>query len=316
MKISYRGFAFFFAAFVISVTCLGQAARAQAAPSAFSNDAQALVKQGQKLNAEGKQDDALKLYEQALEQSPDLYEAHIESGIALDLKGEYSAARQHLKKAIEVAPADQKNRALRVMAFSYAFEGNGAEVEKFERQAFDSLVASQNFEAAAGVANELARIKLESGDLDGAATWYKTGYDTAARKTDMKDADKNLWAFRYANAQARIAARRGQRDEAQKQVAAAKVALEKANNPDQAQFLPYLTGYVAFYGGDYKTAIADLQKASQDDPFILILLAQSFEKSGDAAQGKQYYEKVMANNSHGPTNAFARPVAKKKLGGG
>jgi len=316
MKISYRGFAFFFAAFVISVTCLGQAARAQAAPSAFSNDAQALVKQGQKLNAEGKQDDALKLYEQALEQSPDLYEAHIESGIALDLKGEYSAARQHLKKAIEVAPADQKNRALRVMAFSYAFEGNGAEVEKFERQAFDSLVASQNFEAAAGVANELARIKLESRDLDGAATWYKTGYDTAARKTDMKDADKNLWAFRYANAQARIAARRGQRDEAQKQVAAAKVALEKANNPDQAQFLPYLTGYVAFYGGDYKTAIADLQKASQDDPFILILLAQSFEKSGDAAQAKQYYEKVMANNSHGPTNAFARPVAKKKLGGG
>ena len=315
MKISYRGFAFFFAAFVISVTCLGQAARAQAAPSAFSNDAQALVKQGQKLNAEGKQDDALKLYEQALEQSPDLYEAHIESGIALDLKGEYSAARQHLKKAIEVAPADQKNRALRVMAFSYAFEGNGAEVEKFERQAFDSLVASQNFEAAAGVANELARIKLESGDLDGAATWYKTGYDTAARKTDMKDADKNLWAFRYANAQARIAARRGQRDEAQKQVAVAKVALEKANNPDQAQFLPYLTGYVAFYGGDYKTAIADLQKASQDDPFILILLAQSFEKSGDAAQAKQYYEKVMANNSHGPTNAFARPVAKKKLGG-
>ena len=176
-------------------------------------------------------------------------------------------------------------------------------------------MASQNFEAAAGVANELARIKLESGDLDGAATWYKTGYDTAARKTDMKDADKNLWAFRYANAQARIAARRGQRDEAQKQVAAAKVALEKANNPDQAQFLPYLTGYVAFYGGDYKTAIADLQKASQDDPFILILLAQSFEKSGDAAQAKQYYEKVMANNSHGPTNAFARPVAKKKLGG-
>ena len=166
------------------------------------------------------------------------------------------------------------------------------------------------------MANELARIKLESGDLDGAATWYKTGYDTAARKTDMKDADKNLWAFRYANAQARIAARRGQRDEAQKQVAAAKVALEKANNPDQAQFLPYLTGYVAFYGGDYKTAIADLQKASQDDPFILILLAQSFEKSGDAAQAKQYYEKVMANNSHGPTNAFARPVAKKKLGGG
>jgi tetratricopeptide (TPR) repeat protein len=318
MKSLHRGLPFLLAAFVV-LTCMGQAAKAQAAApsaSASSNDALSLVKQGQKLNGEGKQDDALKLYKQALEKSPDLYEAHLESGIALDLKGDYSAAREHLKKAIEVAPADQKNRALRVMAFSYAFESNGAEAEKYEQQAFDSLLAKPDLEAAAGVANELARIKLESGDIDGATTWYKTGYDTAMRKTDMKEADKNLWAFRYAHAQARIAARHGQRDEAQRQVATAKAALEKANNPDQAQFLPYLTGYVAFYAADYKTAIADLQKASQEDPFILMLLAQSFEKSGDSARAKEYYGKVMANNGHGPTNAFARPVAKKKLAGG
>jgi len=87
-------------------------------------------------------------------------------------------------------------------------------------------------------------------------------------------------------------------------------------NPDQAQFFPYLTGYVAFYDGDYKTAITELRKASQEDPFILILLAQSYEKVGDAARAKEYYGKVMANNGHGPTNAFARPVARKKLAGG
>ena len=297
----------------VVVACIGEAARAQA-PS--SDDAQALVKQGQKLNGEGKQDEALKLYKQALEKSPNSYEAHLESGVALDLKGDYTAAREHLKKAIDVAPADQKNRALRVMAFSYAFESNAAEAEKYEKQAFDALIAKPDLEAAAGVANELARIKLESGDIDGAANWYKTGYDTAMRKTDMKDADKNLWAFRWAHAQARIAARRNQRDEAQKHVTAAKAALEKANNPDQAQFFPYLTGYVAFYGGDYKTAITELAKASQEDPFILMLLAQSYEKAGDSARAKEYYGKVLANNGHGPTNAFARPVARKKLAGG
>jgi hypothetical protein len=63
----------------------------------------------------------------------------------------------------------------------------------------------------------------------------------------------------------------------------AKAALDRSNNPDQAQFFPYLTGYVAFYGGDYKTAIAELGRASQEDPFILVLLAESYEKSGDAA---------------------------------
>jgi len=314
MKTPNRQVAILSALFFVAATCLGQAAKAQA--SAPSVDVQALVKQGQKLNSEGKQDEALELYKQALEKSQNSYEAHLESGVALDLKGDYAAAREHLQKAIDVAPPDQKNRALRVMAFSYVFEGHVAEAEKYEKQAFDALIAKPDFEAAAGVANELARIKLESNDIDGAAKWYKTGYDTAMRKTDMKDADKNLWAFRWAHAQARMAARRGQRDEAQKEVAAAKAALEKANNPDQAPFFPYLTGYVAFYGGDYKTAITELGKASQDDPFILMLLAQSFEKAGDAARAKEYYGKVMANNSHGPTNAFARPVARRKLAGG
>jgi len=303
----------FLAISAVALTCMGREATAQTAPS---DAAQALVKQGQKLNSEGRQDEALKLYNQALQMSPNSYEAHLESGVALDLKGDYAAAREHLTEAIEVAPADQKNRALRVMAISYAFESNSAEAEKYEKQVFDALMAKPDLEAAAGVANELARIKLESGDIDGAAIWYKIGYDTAMRKTEMKDADKNLWAFRWAHAQARIAARRGQSDEAQKQVSAARVALEKANNPNQAQFFPYLTGYVAFYGGDYKTAITELEKASQEDPFILMLLAQSYEKTGDATRAKEYYGKVMANNGHGPTNAFARPVARKKLAGG
>ena len=37
-----------------------------------------LVKQGEKLNSEGKQDEALALYSKALEQSPNLYEAHLD----------------------------------------------------------------------------------------------------------------------------------------------------------------------------------------------------------------------------------------------
>jgi hypothetical protein len=43
------------------------------------------------------------------------------------------------------------------------------------------------------------------------------------------------------------------------------------------------------------------------------LLAQAHEKSGDQAQAMEYYRKVLASNAHNPTNAFARPLAKKKL---
>jgi tetratricopeptide (TPR) repeat protein len=149
----------------------------------------------------------------------------------------------------------------------------------------------------------------------GGQRWYERGYETALRKSDLKDTEKSLWQFRWAHAQARIAARRGQKEEAQKQVAAAKAALDRANDPDQSIFYPYLVGYVAFYTGDYKTAIAELEKASQRDPFILSLLAQAHEKSGDQARALEYYRKVMASNGHGPSNAFARPLARKKLAG-
>jgi tetratricopeptide (TPR) repeat protein len=297
--------------FVFVLLAVGCCAQQTPAPAALD-----LVKQGEKLNSEGKQDDALALYRQGLEMSPNLYEAHLGSGIALDLKGNYAEARQHLTKAIELAPANAKQQALRTMAFSYAFEGNASEAAKFEQQVFDARMSAHDYTGAAEIANELARIYLEAGDTTNAYKWYQSGYETAQHKPDLTDADKNLWLFRWENAQARIAARCGKADEAQQHIAAAKAALDRANNPDQVRFFPYLTGYVAFYSGDYKTAIADLQKADQRDPLILALLGASYEKSGDRSQAMDYYRKVLASNVHNPTNAFARPVAKKKLAEG
>jgi tetratricopeptide (TPR) repeat protein len=277
---------------------------------------EALVQQGEKLSREGKQDEALALYKQAIEKSPDLYEAHLASGMALDLKGDYAAAREHFTKAIDVAPADSKAQALRSMAISYAFQNDGSSAERFETDVYNARLLKDDFIAAAETCNELARILLESGDFDDAYKWYKTGYDTAARKSDLTEAEKNLWMFRWESAQARVAARQGKREEAKQYVVAAKAALDKANNPDQARFYPYLTGYVAFYARDYKTAIAELQKADQPDPFIQVLLGQAYEKSGDATNAKDYYRKVLEFNIHNPTAAFSRPLALKKLAGG
>ena len=297
-----------FVLLLLTGACCAQQTPAPTAPD--------LVKQGQKLNSEGKQDDALALYRKALGMSPNLYEGHLASGMALDLKGNYAEARQQFTKAIELAPADAKQQALRAMAMSYAFEANANEAAKFEQQVFDARNSAHDYIGAAEIANELARIYLESGDTTNAYKWYQSGYETGQRKPDLTDADKNLWLFRWEHAEARIAARRGKAGEAQQHVDAAKAALDKANNPDQARFFPYLTGYVAFYTGDYKTAIADLQKADQRDPLILALLGESYEKSGDATQAMDYYRKVLASNAHNPTNAWARPLARKKLAGG
>jgi tetratricopeptide (TPR) repeat protein len=278
------------------------------------NEPAEMVKQGRALSDKGQLDEALALFKQAMEAKPDFADAHLATGVTLDLKGEYDQAREHIAKAIELALPDQKSRALRTMGMAYAFVCQPKESERYHKQVFDAQLAQQKYTDAAGTANELARVMLECNDIAGAERWYKIGYDTARKDTKLSDKDRALWDFRWHHAQARLAARRGKKSEAKKHVAEARAALDKAQNKDQEPYFPYLTGYVAYYSKDYKTAAADLQKANQEDPFILALLAQSYEKLGDQARAQELYRRVLTFNNHNPANAYARPLAKKKLG--
>jgi tetratricopeptide (TPR) repeat protein len=261
-------------------TLAAQAAARPAADSQPLSPAMELVRQGRRLSNQGQQDEAIATFGKAVALEPKLSEAHAGIGIALDLQGKYAEARHHLQEAIDFAPDSTRDRARRTMAVSYAFESKADDAMRFEKPVFDAALAAGRFFDAGEVADEQARIYLESGNLDSALAWYRRGYETGLKEPGISAARKDLWEFRWHHAEARIAARRGQASEAQRHVAMAKAVLDRGTNPQQAVFLPYLTGYVAFYTGDLKTAIADLRKGNQKDPFILCLLAQADEKSG------------------------------------
>jgi len=215
---------------------------------------------------------------------------------------------------MEVADSpEHRAMAQRAMAMSYAFEGNCKKTVEYEQQVFDYYGSMENFFQQGEIADEAARVCIDSGDLDAAYHWYQLGHDTGLKEPDIKPAREDLWEFRWENAQARIAVRRGNQAEAQKHVAAAKAILDKGTNPEQALFLPYLQGYVAFYAGDYKTALEELLKANQNDPFIQCLMGQTYEKLGDKGKAVEYYGKAAAAISHNPTAAYAVPFSKKKL---
>jgi Flp pilus assembly protein TadD len=236
-------------------------------------------------------------------------------GVAADLAGNYADARKAFAKAIELSTSpDAKARAMRNMAMSYAFENNCKEAAKYEEPLYQQYLDAKDFYNAGEIANELARVCIEAGDFDVAAKWYQSGHDAGIKEPDIKPDRKDLWEFRQEHALARLAARKGDKVAAQKHVDNAKIILDKGTNPNQAQFYPYLTGYVAFYAGDYKNALTELQKANQNDPFIMLLMAQSYEKIGDEAQAKTLYQKILTVNTHNPPNAFARPIARKKVG--
>jgi len=272
------------------------------------------IKQGQQLMREGKLDDALALYRQTLQSSPNSLPANIAAGSVLDLLGQGAEAHSYFGKAIQVADTpEHKAVSQRAMAMSYAFDGNCTKTVQYEQQVFNYYASVKDFFRQGETADEAARVCVDSGDLDTAYHWYELGHETGLKEPDIKPARRDLWEFRWEHAQARIAARRGDQAEAQKHVAAAKAILDKGTNPEQAQFLPYLQGYVAFYAGDYKAALQDLLKANQNDAFIQCMIAQTYEKLGDEEKALEYYRKASTAIAHNPAAAYAVPLAKKKL---
>ena len=271
------------------------------------------IKQGQQLIRDGRPEEALALYRQTLKETPNSTPANIAAGSVLDSMGKGEEARKYFAVAMLADTPEGKTAAKRAMAMSYAFEGNCGKTIEYEQQVFDFYGGAKSFSQQGEIADEAARVCLDSGDLDAASKWYNIGHDTGLKEPDLKPARKDLWDFRLENAAARIAARRGDKMAARQHVAAAMAILDRGTNPEQAPFLPALQGYVAFYTGDYKSALEDLSKANQNDPFIQCLIAQSYEKSGDKEKAMEYYRKAASSPSHNPAAAYAVPFAKKKL---
>jgi len=293
----------------LSAAAIPVAARQPAAPA----DPEALVTQGRKLSLAGHQDEALALYQQALAARPDLFDAHLGAGIALDLKGDYAEARTHLARAIDLAPQGATELALEAMGVSYAFESDAKDAAVYYQRLFDGQEQAGNLAGAAATANALGRVYLESGDPDEARTWYQRGYDTAMKQKDMPAREVALWNLRLKHADARIAVRSGDVVTAHRDTDAVQAIVEKPDGADQKPDYFYLKGYVEFYAGNDRQAIAALEQANQKDAFVVALLARSWEKAGDPAKALQYYRQVLTLNSHDIQNAFARPLARRKV---
>jgi tetratricopeptide (TPR) repeat protein len=275
-----------------------------------------LLGQARKLERDGQEEAAIAAYRSAIAQNPNSFDAQYGIARTLDLAGQYEEARQHFAKAIDLAPDGAREQALRMMGIAWTFVGNVDEATRYFRQVFDRRVAAGNPAGAAEEANELGRVYLELGQLDEAATWYRTGHEMAGREAGRSVAQIDLADMRWAHAEARLAARRGRAKEATEQEAIVERLLEKGGNEDQRIQYAYLRGYVEFYLAHYPAAVAELEKADQQDPFVLFLLAQANEHLGQPDRARDYYRKVLASTSHAVNSAFARSAARQKVESG
>jgi len=249
--------------------------------------------------------------------------------INLDLQGNTAAARAIFQRLIDSA-ADPAARAAaqRAMAMSYAFGGDCANTARYEEMVVgywrtrEQAEPQNAFYQEGEMADEAARVCIDAGDFGAAEQWYRRGYELGTKEPAPQTHPKSLWDFRLAHALARLAARRGDRPEAIRQIAAARRALDgdSAMAAQQERFFPYLTGYVALYLGNMPEAERDLTGATglrgnQRDPFLKCLLAETYEREGKQDIAKAAYREAYdLATAHNPPSAYARRVAREKLG--
>lgn len=247
----------------------------------------------------------------------------------LDREGATERARAIYQAIIDSASDPRaKANAQRAMAMSYAFDGDCANTVKYEMMVIEywktrEQAEPQNaFYQEGEMADEAARVCIDAGDLDAAEEWYRKGYELGTKEPEPRTHPKSLWDYRLAHALGRLAARRGNKEEARRQIEAARRALDSdtAMAAQQERFFPYLTGYVALYTNDLETAEAELTKAvgmrgNDRDPFMHCLLAMTYERLGRQDEAKAMYQKAyeMAT-AHNPPAAFVRRFVRQKLG--
>ena len=281
------------------------------------------LRQASELMRAGKTADALAAVRRETAANP----SSVAAANQLDVLGATAEARVVWQRLIDTA-ADPAAKAVaqRAMAMSYAFDGDSANTVKFEQLVIAYWVTRESaepqnaFYQQGEMANEAARVCIDSGDLATAELWYRKGTELGLKEPEPRTHPKSLWDFRLAHALGRVAARRGDKAEAQRQVAVARKALDgdPTMAAQQERYFPYLVGYVALYTNDLKTAETELTKAvsaNASDPFMTSLLAMTHEKLGQADKAKELYTKAYGlATAHNPPAAFARPFTRKKLG--
>jgi tetratricopeptide (TPR) repeat protein len=277
------------------------------------------AQRAQQLLRSGNYAEAEAAFRAAVADSPDSAPVSNAAGIAFDLMGKSPEAQKYFQKAIDLAATPAaKSAAQRAMAMSFAFEGdcrNTARYEDLATRYFETEGAPDRFYQQGELADEAARVCIDAGDLATAQRYYAKGRDAGLKQPDIPADRVKLWNFRYEHAMARLAARRGNKAEAEKHVATAKQLVDGMEElkAQQQAFVPYLTGYVAFYLGDYQKALADLQQAQQNDAFIECMIGETYEKLGDKDKAMEYYRKAAGVQGHNPPAAYAKWFTRKKL---
>jgi tetratricopeptide (TPR) repeat protein len=274
-------------------------------PNPYDSYAELLMKTG-------RFKESIAQYRKALAKDPRFVASFV--GIAQNqvFLGKPAEARATLAKlAKDVARNDGERRQAHLWTVaSWVGEGNTARAVEAWKELFRVAEAADDLSNAANDLVLLGQIHLHAGDADRAQTTFEKAVATIERATVPEEVKENV-RRNHLYFEALVALARND-------LALASTKAEAYGGEAQAKRIPFelrrtheLAGLVALRKKDAGRAVAELERANQRDPLVLLLLSHAHEAKGDAKTARAIRKKATEFNELVFNLAFVRAATRK-----
>lgn len=278
-------------------------------PNPYDSYAELLLKMG-------RFQDSLAQYAKALAINPDFLASHLGRGADFMYMGKSAEAASEFDMITKKARSDGDRRTALFGRTVLAVDGGQwTDALTAMDQQYAIAEKARDTAAMAGDLQAKGQILLEMGKYDEAASAFNQSLKLTEGSSLSDGIKNNARLFAHFN-NARIALGRNDVAGAQTELQAFRSGVDASRNPGFVRQAHELAGIVALHEKKPDAAIAELEQASNQNPYNLYRLCLAYQAKGDNAKAGQWCGKAAKFNALPLLNsAFIRAKAAKLAGG-
>ena len=276
-------------------------------PNPYDSYAELLMKMG-------RFEESIDMYQRALELNPNFLASYVGIGTNQIFLGVADEARHTFQTLLELAPTSaEKRRAYYLIASSHIYEGDMASGLQAVEEAHSISKSDGDLPAMSEDIGRMGYILLESGDPDRALEKFTRALDLVDQ-SGVPEEIKGLVRRNHFYLLARVSLAKNDMETARMTIDAYAQLVEAYQVPSEIRRRHEIAGILAMTEKEYDIAVHEFHLADQENPQVLLLLAQAYEGWGDMEKSRETLRLVADFNSLSYDFAFVREKARKALG--
>jgi tetratricopeptide (TPR) repeat protein len=260
----------------------------------------------------GRFDESVAMYRKALATDPNFSPSYIGIASNLTYQGRHDAARAEAGKLSRAArnDADRRN-ALFATAIAYADEGKLDEALAELKKQYAVAQKISDAAAMSGDAVAMGDVLLEAGKPEEARKQYEKALQLQLDSDLSAEVKEDARLVHHYNL-GRVAIHSKDLAGARKHAEAFMQGATAKNNSAEIRLAHELAGTIALKEKQFDQAIAHLDQANQQDPYVLYRTGKAYKGKGDQAKADELFRRAATHTTLPTLNhAFVRAKANK-----